>query len=79
MNKLSVNQLLSINKEKLKDDNQILIPGTELNVTEFNSPFNVMTKERRVEEVIHPDEPIIQKDPSLKEGLTRIEVKKKKV
>lgn len=79
LNKLSVNQLLSINKEKLKDDNQILIPGTELNVTEFNSPFNVIvTKERRVEEVIHPDEPIIQKDPSLKEGLTRIEVKEEK-
>ena len=76
LNRLTVNQLMSINKDIIKDSKQIIKPGTELNVTEFNSPFNVfVTKERLVEEIVHPEETLYQKDPSLREGLTRVEVK----
>ncbi|HZJ86832.1 MAG TPA: peptidoglycan DD-metalloendopeptidase family protein [Erysipelothrix sp.] len=74
-NRLTVNQLISINHETITDNQQILKPGTKLNVTEFNSPFSVfVTKERKVEEIVHPDEVVYQKDPSLREGLTRVEV-----
>lgn len=75
LNRLTVNQLISINRDTIKDKQQIIKPGTELNVTAFNSPFNVfVTKERLVEEIVHPDETIYQKDATLKEGLTRVEV-----
>lgn len=75
LNALSVNQLMSINGDKIVDDQQIIQPGIELNVTEFNSPLNVVvTKERMVEEVIHPEDTIYRNDPSLREGLTRVEV-----
>ena len=75
LNKLTVNQLISINKETIKDAKQIIKPGTQLNVTTFNSPFNIfVTKERKVEEIIHPDDVVYQNDPTLREGLTRVEV-----
>ncbi len=75
LNKLTVNQLISINRDVIKDKQQIIKPGTKLNVTAFNSPFNVyVTKERMVEEIVQPEETIYQKDPSLREGLTRVEV-----
>lgn len=75
LNRLTVNQLISINKDIIKDSQQIIKPGTKLNVTEFNSPFNVfVTKERLVEEIVHPEETMYQKDPTLREGLTRVEV-----
>lgn len=76
LNRLTVNQLVSINTDTIKDKQQIIKPGTNLNVTAFNSPFNVfVTKERLVEEIVHPEEVIYQKDPTLREGLTRVEVK----
>lgn len=76
MNKLSINQLITLNKDIIKDTNQIIPPGTKLNVTEINSPFIVeVTKERRVEELISPSEPIYQKDPNLRAGLTKVLVK----
>lgn len=79
LNTLSINQLISINGDKIVDAQQILSPGLELNVTEFNSPLNVIvTKERRVEEVIHPEDTIYRQDPSLREGLTRVDVYEEK-
>ncbi len=78
LNRLTVNQLISINRDTIKDKQQIIKPGTKLNVTAFNSPFNVyVTKERMTEEIIHPEETIYQKDPSLREGLTRVDVVEK--
>lgn len=79
LNALSVNQLMSMNSDKISSEQQILAPGLELNVTEFNSPLNVVvTKERMVEEVIHPEDTIYRNDPSLREGLTRVEVYEEK-
>lgn len=74
-NTLTINQLIAINKEIIKDESQIIKPGTKLNVTGFNSPFNVyVTKERKVEEIVHPAEIIYQKDPNLLQGTSRVEV-----
>lgn len=76
LHSISVNQLMVMNQDVIKESNQVLIPGTKLNVTEFNSPFTVrVTKERYVEEVIKAPEPIYQKDPTLREGLTKVKVK----
>lgn len=68
-------QMVSINSDKLKDENQILPVGLELNVTRFNSPFKVkVTRERMTSEVVYPDKPRLEADPNLKEGNQVVEV-----
>jgi murein DD-endopeptidase MepM/ murein hydrolase activator NlpD len=75
LHSISVNQLMVMNQDVIKESNQVLAPGTKLNVTEFNSPFTVrVTNERYVEEVIKAPEPVYQKDPTLREGLTKVKV-----
>ncbi|QIK57094.1 peptidoglycan DD-metalloendopeptidase family protein [Erysipelothrix sp. HDW6A] len=74
-NNMTPRQLVIINPGKLKDETQILVPGTELNISTFNSPFTVsVEKERLTKEVIAPPEPKIIKDDSLPEGRTVVEV-----
>lgn len=75
-NGLSTQQVLSINADVLQSENQLLEVGMELNVTYFNSPINVIvTRERKVAEPVYPSKPEYIADPSIREGLTRIQVK----
>lgn len=75
LNEMSPNQLVSINSSQIANTNQVLKPGLELNIAKFNSPLTVVvTKERLVSEKIYPEDVIYREDPSLREGLTRVEV-----
>lgn len=72
---MNESQIVSINPDKIKDANQILAPGMELNVTKFNSPFAVtVTRERMTSEIVYPEKPIYKSDPTLKEGVEIVEV-----
>lgn len=76
LNDLTPNQLVSINKEQISDSNQVLKPGLELNVTEFNSPLTVtISRERKVSEPIYPADIIYRNDPTLREGMRVVEVR----
>ncbi|QIK68922.1 peptidoglycan DD-metalloendopeptidase family protein [Erysipelothrix sp. HDW6C] len=68
-------QLVSVNRDKLSSRDQILEPGTTLKVSKFSSPLTVLvTRERKVQETVYPDEPIYQEDPELKEGVEVVDV-----
>lgn len=74
LNEMTPNQLLSINKNDISEINQVLKPGTQLNIAKFNSPLTVViSEERLVSEKIFPQDIIYREDPSLREGLTRVE------
>ncbi len=75
---MSANQIVSINSEVIKSENQVLAVGTELNVTKFNSPFNVSIKrERMVSEMIYPKEAVYKSDATLKKGIQIVDVEEK--
>lgn len=66
-------QLLSINAGILTSENQILLPGTQLNVSYFNSPLSVVvTKERFAQEIVYPPTTKYVRDSSIREGLSVI-------
>ena len=68
-NSISVMNLLSINSEKLKSDNQLLQVGDELNVTKIDSPVSVeVVKVRITEEPIYPSDTKYIYDNTLREG-----------
>lgn len=68
-NGLSAQQVVSINSDILDNVNQLVQPGTVLNVTYFQSPITVrVVMERVVKEVVYPEEPIYIEDPQLREG-----------
>lgn len=72
---LTAQQVVTINSDKLVSTDQLLKVGTKLNVTYFNSPISVIVeKEVVVSEPIYPPEPIYVEDPSLREGLTKVEI-----
>jgi len=69
---LTEEQLIMIN-ESLHSTNQTLKPGTQLNVTYFNSPINVVVeKERFVQEIIYRDDTIYQVDDTMLAGLSEV-------
>ena len=71
-------QLLSINADVLTSENQILLPGTTLNVSYFNSPLSVVvTKERFAQEIVYPPTTKYVKDASIREGLSVIKTNDK--
>ncbi len=70
LNGLSAQQVLTINADVLKSTEQILKVGTQLNVTYFDSPINVIvTRERLVKETVYPQATKYVNDPTLREGL----------
>lgn len=70
---LTASQLLSINTGVLTSENQILIPGTKLNVSYFDSPLSVIvTKERFAQEIVYPPTTKYVRDASIREGLSVI-------
>lgn len=70
---LSAKQIVSLNRGILTSTDQILNPGTVLNVTYFTSPITVVvTKQRLVQETITPDNPEYIRDSSI--GAGKIEI-----
>ena len=75
---MSAQQLISINSDKLQSENQILIPGTVLNVSYFDSPLSVVvTKERFAKEIVYPQTTLYVKDNTIREGLSTIKTREK--
>ncbi len=71
---LSPKQIVSLNKGVLTSADQVLNPGTVINVTYFTSPLTVVvTKQRLVQETITPPNPEYIEDNSLEAGKTEIE------
>ncbi|MBQ4011538.1 MAG: peptidoglycan DD-metalloendopeptidase family protein [Erysipelotrichales bacterium] len=53
---LSARQLITLNPEVLISEDQLIAPGTKLNITYFQSPISVeVTKERLAEELVYPE------------------------
>ena len=66
-------QLLSVNSDIVQSENQILVPGTVLNVSYFDSPLSVVvTKERFAKEIVYPETTLYVRDDSIREGLSVI-------
>lgn len=72
---MNANQIVSINADKIKNENQFLNVGMELNVTKFNSPFAVtVQRERMTSEVVYAEKPLYKSDPTLREGIEIVDV-----
>ena len=70
---MSPKQIVMLNKDILSSEDQILVPGTELNVTYYTSPITItVTKRRLTQEAIAPDTPIYREDESIPYGKTEI-------
>jgi hypothetical protein len=53
---MTAQQLVSVNSEIIQSENQILVPGTVLNVSYFDSPLSVVViKERFAKEIVYPE------------------------
>ena len=75
---MSAKQVMMLNSDIIFDENQILAPGTILNVTYYESPITVVvTKQRLSQEVVMPESPIYIEDPDLQMGARRVEVEEK--
>lgn len=75
---MTAQQLVSINSDILKSENQVLVPGTVLNVSYFDSPLSVVvTKERFAKEIVYPETTLYVKDNSIREGLSVIKTREK--
>jgi len=73
---LAPQQVVTINSESIKSVNQILEVGSELNVTYFNSPINVVvTKERLAKETVYPQSTMYIKDNTMQEGFSVVQTK----
>lgn len=73
---LDPQQIVTINSESIKSINQILEVGSELNVTYFNSPINVVvSKERLAKETVYPQSTLYVKDNTMQEGFSAVQTK----
>lgn len=71
---MTPNQIVSINTPKIKSPDQVLEDGTVLNVSKFNSPFTIETKqERYFEEIIEQPNTEYIEDDTLNEGVQVVE------
>lgn len=71
---MSARQIMMLNSDILFDEDQVLAPGTVLNVTYYESPIEVVvTKERLAQEVVLPDSPLYIEDETLKKGQRIVE------
>ncbi len=68
---LSAVQVMNINSDVIKSVEQVLEPGTLLNVTYFTSPIDIVVNRESVkEEAIYPDGAVLIEDPNKKKGET---------
>lgn len=74
-NGMTPKQLVIINSDKLSNEDQILVPDTELKTSSFNSPFTVtVEKDRLTRETIAAPEPKYVKDDTVREGIQIVDV-----
>ncbi len=70
---MNPHQLIMLNRDILVSEDQILMPGTVLNVTYYTSPITVVvTKEKLTQEAITPAAPIYKEDDTLPVGSKEI-------
>lgn len=75
---MSASQIVSINADVLKSENQLLEIGSKLNVTRFNSPFTVTVEsERIISEPVYPPATLLKADPALRQGVQVTDVYEK--
>lgn len=66
---VSTTNLVSVNADKIKSENQVLQVGEKLNVTEIKSPIKLeVTKQRVSIEPDYPKDTKYEYDPTLREG-----------
>ena len=71
---MTARQVMMLNPDVLQNENQVLAPGTKLNVTYYTSPLTVVvTKQRLAQETVLPDSPLYIEDPSVRQGTRSIE------
>lgn len=72
---MTAKQVMMLNPGVILNEDQILAPGTVLNVTYYNSPIEVyVTKQRLAQQTVLPDSPLYKEDNTLKQGSRRIEI-----
>lgn len=72
---MSAKQIMMLNPDIIFDEDQILAPGTVLNVTYYESPLTIIvTKQRLSQQPIIPDSPIYIEDSTLQKGSRRVDV-----
>lgn len=70
---MSAKQIMMLNPDIIFDEDQILAPGTVLNVTYYQSPITVVvTKERLYQQTVLPDSPSYVDDDELEMGKRKI-------
>lgn len=71
---MSAKQLMMLNPDIIKDENQIIEVGTVLNVTYYTSPLTItVSKERLAQEVVFPEATIYIEDKALPIGQSKVE------
>lgn len=72
---MTARQIMMLNPDVIFDEDQILAPGTSLNVTYYNPPLTVrVTKQRLAQEPILPESPIYVEDNTIEKGTRRIDI-----
>ncbi len=70
---LEMRNLMAINKDKLKEENQLLQPGMKLNVKGIQSPVNLKVEKEAVNKVtIYPDAPDYVQDATIPMGVEKV-------
>ena len=70
---LEVSNLMAINKDKLKEENQLLEPGMKLNVKGIQSPVNLRVEKEAINKVtVYPESPQYIEDATLAMGVEKI-------
>ncbi|MEG0842373.1 MAG: peptidoglycan DD-metalloendopeptidase family protein [Erysipelotrichaceae bacterium] len=73
LNQMTSEHLMSINSDKLKDENQILPINMKLNVSKLHSPINVEVKTEKMEAVpLYPDATKTVYDETIREGMEEV-------
>lgn len=74
-NNMSAKQIMMLNPDIIKDENQIIDAGTVLNVTYYSSPLTItVTKQRLAQEVVFPDPVVYVENNSLPIGKLEVDV-----
>ncbi len=72
-NELSAQQIVNINDDILQSVDQVLVPGTELSITYFQSPIDVeVLRESIVQEEIYINDPMLIEDTLMYRGESEV-------
>ncbi|MBR4422407.1 MAG: peptidoglycan DD-metalloendopeptidase family protein, partial [Erysipelotrichaceae bacterium] len=72
---MSAKQIMMLNPDVLYSENQVIVPGMQLNVTYYTSPITIeVTRERLSQQFIVPETPEYIEDENLEQGKYEIRV-----